>query len=62
MLSQGFPGGLVIKNPVANAGDAGFDLLIWEDPTRWGAMKPMNHSYWACALGLGATTTEAHVA
>ena len=30
MLSQGFPAGLVVKNPVANAEDTGFD----EDPTR----------------------------
>ena len=30
---KGFPGGSVLKNPPANAGDrCGFDLWVWEDP------------------------------
>ena len=24
--------------------------LVWEDPTRRGATKPMHHNYWACNL------------
>ena len=24
--------------------------LVWEDPTRHGATKPVCHNYWACAL------------
>ena len=24
--------------------------LVWEDPTCYGATKPMSHNYWACAL------------
>ena len=24
--------------------------LVWEDPTCPGAIKPMRHNYWACAL------------
>ena len=24
--------------------------LVWEDPTCWGATKPLPHNYWACAL------------
>ena len=36
---------------------------IWEGPTRLGSIKPVCHSYWACALDPGsprASTTEAH--
>ena len=36
--------------------------LIWEDPTRLGAVEPAHHNYWACAPDPGspqATTTEA---
>ena len=50
--------------------------LVWEDPTCYGATKPVRHSYWACALeptshsywarepqllSPRATATEAHV-
>ena len=28
-----------------------FQSVVWEDPTRCGANKPMHHNYWACALG-----------
>ena len=38
----GFPGGAVVKNPPANAGDTG---LLWEDPTCHGAAKPVCHNY-----------------
>ena len=39
-----FPGGTVVKNPSANAGDTG-SALVWEDPTCHGAMKPVHHNY-----------------
>ena len=39
-----FPGGAVIKNPPANAGDMG-SSPVWEDPTCHGATKPMHHNY-----------------
>ena len=47
--SRHFPGGAVVKNPPANAGDMG-SSSVWEDPTCLKATKPMCHSYWACAL------------
>ena len=34
----GFPGGSVVKNPPANAGET-VQYLIWEDPTRHGAIR-----------------------
>ena len=47
--SRGFPGGSVVKNLPANAGNMGL-ILVWEDPTCHRAAKPMWHHYWACAL------------
>ena len=41
---QGFPGGPVVKNPPASAGDTGL-ILVWEDPTCLGATEPVPHSY-----------------
>ena len=41
---QGFPGGSVVKNPPANAGDM-VRSLIWEDPTCLGATKPVCRDY-----------------
>ena len=56
---KGFPGGSVVKNLPANAGDT-VSSLIQEDPTYCGAIRPVLHNYyWACPLGPGATTTEA---
>ena len=43
----GFPGGSVVKNPPANAGDRS-SIPIWEDPICLGAMKPQRHSNRAC--------------
>ena len=40
-----FPGGSVDENLHANAGDYGFDLLVWEDPTCRGSTKPVGHNY-----------------
>ena len=45
---QDFPGGAVVKNPPANAGDMG-SSPVQEDPTCHGATKPL-HNYWACTL------------
>ena len=49
-----FRGGAVVKNPPANAGDMGWI------PCRE-AMKPVRHSYWACALEPGSHNYWAHV-
>ena len=63
-----FPGGTVVKDPPANAGDTG-STLVHEDPTCRGATKPVCHNYWACTLepmshnywSPRVTTTEARV-
>ena len=44
-----FPGGTVIKNLPAIAGDMGL-IPGREDLTCRGATKPVRHNYWACAL------------
>jgi len=41
---QDFPGGSVVKNMPANAGDMCL-ILVWEDPTCSGMNKPMRHNY-----------------
>ena len=41
---QGFPGGTVVGNPPANAGDTG-RALVREDPTCRGATKPASHNH-----------------
>ena len=57
--SQDFPGGAVVKNLPANAGDW-VQALVREDPKCCGATKPVHHNYWACALEPArATATEA---
>ena len=43
-MDRDFPGGAVVKNPPANAGDTGSGP-VWEDPTCRGATKPVRHSY-----------------
>ena len=45
------PGGAVVKNPPANAGDLGL-ILVREDSTCHGATKPTSHNYWAHTLQL----------
>ena len=50
---QGSPGGSVVKNPPANAGDTG----LWDFTYRW-ASKPMCHNSWALLWSPMATTTE----
>ena len=44
-----FPGGAVVKNPPANAGNMGLSLVL-EDPTCLGATKPVSHNYRAYTL------------
>ena len=41
---EGFPGGTVVKNLPANAGDTG-SALVREDPTCHRATKPVSHIY-----------------
>ena len=43
-LWRDFPGGAVLKNPPASAGDTGLNPGP-EDPTCRGATKPLSHSY-----------------
>ena len=52
----GPPGGTVNRNLPTNAGDTGSISL--EDPTHWGAIKPVRHSYWAHSLEPESHTTE----
>ena len=54
------PGGPVVKNSPANAGDTGliagsgrFHMLR----ANW-LTKPVSHNYWACAWSPGATAAE----
>ena len=46
--SRGFPGGSVVKNPHANAGNMG-SIPGPGNPTCCGANKPVHHNYWSCA-------------
>ena len=48
-----FPGGSVVLNPTANAGDT-VRLLMQKDPTCCRATKFMRYSYWACVLEPGS--------
>ena len=48
-MTEGFPGGAVVKNPPTNAGDTG-SIPGLEDPTCRGATKSVRHNYWACAV------------
>ena len=41
---MGFPGGSVVKNPPADAGDTGL-ISGWEDPTGCRATHPVHHNY-----------------
>ena len=44
IIIEGFPGGAVVGNPPANAGDMGLSPGR-EDPTCHGATKPASHNY-----------------
>ena len=42
---QGLPGGSVVRNLPANAGDMGLSL-VWEDPVwPWSNYKALRHDY-----------------
>ena len=43
---RGLPGGPVVQNPLANAGDTDWSLAQ-EYPTYSRATKPKNHNYWS---------------
>ena len=49
IVFMGFPGGPVVKNPPANAGDTGSTPGLGRSHIPR-ANKPVRHSYWACAL------------
>ena len=55
---QGLPGGSVVRNLPANAGDMGLSL-VWGDPVwPWSNDKPLRHNYWQL-LTREPTTREA---
>ena len=60
MVKMDFPGGAVVKNLPANAGDMGL-ILVQEDPTWRGTTKSVHHNYWACALEPANHNYWAHV-
>ena len=41
---MGLPGGTVVENLPAKAGDT-VQALVWEDPTCCGATRPVSHNY-----------------
>ena len=43
-INLGFPGGAVVENQPASAGDTGSSPGL-EDPTCCGATKPVSHNY-----------------
>ena len=45
-MFQDFPGGPVVKSPPANA-ETQVQSLVQEDPTCFGATKPLYHNYWS---------------
>ena len=42
-FAEGFPGGAVVENLPANAGDTG-SILVWEDPTCRGTTRSVRHN------------------
>ena len=55
---MGFPGGSVVKNPPANAGNIRLRSLILKDPTCHRATKHVRHDYWPLLHSQWAITTE----
>ena len=43
-FSRDFPGGAVVKNCLPMQGTR-VRALVWEDPTLYGATKPVHHNY-----------------
>ena len=58
-LIWGFPGGTVVKNPPANAGDTGSSPGQGRSHMPR-STKPMGHNYWACALEPASHNYWAH--
>ena len=54
---EGFSGGPMAKGPPANAGDIVWSL-VWEDPTSYGAAKPVTRNSWAHSWPLLKPTAE----
>ena len=52
-LIRGFPGGSLVMNLPANAGDMSSNP-VQEDPTCCKTTKLMGHKYWGCALEPGS--------
>ena len=46
-LKLNFPGGSVVENLSASAGDTDSQSLVWEDSTCSTATKPVHHNYWS---------------
>ena len=44
IYKEGFPGGAVVENLPANAGDR-VHALVWEHPTCRRATRPVSHNY-----------------
>ena len=56
---ESFSGAPVVKGPPANAGDTVWSL-VWEDPTSYGAAKPVTCNSWAHSWQLLKPTAESH--
>ena len=55
----GFPDDSVVKNPLSNAGSVD-SVLIWEDPTCHGAIKPKHPTTEPVLHSPGTAATEPH--
>jgi len=64
--TEGFPGGSVVKNPLANAGDSGL-IPGWEEPLEEDSGNPLQYScqdismargaWWATVCGVAKSQT-----
>ena len=54
---KGFPGGAVVENLPANAGDMGSSPGLGRSHMPW-SKWPVSHNYWACASGACALQQE----
>ena len=59
MVSRGFPGGSVVQNPPANAGDMGFILGSGRSPGE-GKGNPLQYSYLENPMERGAWQVTDH--
>ena len=56
---MGFPGGSVVKNPPANAGDSGLIPGSGRSPAE-GNRNPLQYSYWGNPMDRGAWLATVH--